>query len=70
MLVSKRTNNKWTYNLTNHLIALVSMTYIADLDAYELHPRTKKSSMALLMNAKVLNYTYDRGSLLFKSIFV
>ena len=40
------TNNKWTYNLTSHLmldletiIALASMTYIIDLDGYELHPR-------------------------------
>ena len=40
----KRTHNKWTYNLTNHLmvylervIALASMTYVVDLDACELH---------------------------------
>jgi hypothetical protein len=42
------TNNKWTYNFTNHLvvdlemiIALASMTYIVDLD-YELHPGDDK----------------------------
>ena len=46
------------------------MTYIVDLDAYELHQGMEKSSMTLLMNARVLQYTYDRGSLLFKSIFV
>jgi hypothetical protein len=40
----KETNNKWTYNLTEHLIidlgtiiALASMIYIINLDAYELH---------------------------------
>ena len=40
----KGTNNKWTYNLRNYLmvdlntiIALASMTYIVDIDAYELH---------------------------------
>ena len=38
------TNNKWTYNLTDHLMedlettnALPSMTYIVDSHAYELH---------------------------------
>ena len=30
----------------------------------------KKSSTTLLMNARLLHYTYDGGSLLFKSIFV
>ena len=41
----KRTNNKLTYNLTDHLmvdletiIGLGVMTYFANLDAYELHP--------------------------------
>ena len=45
----KETNNKWTYNLTDQLmldletiIALASMTYIIDLDAYELHPGDEK----------------------------
>ena len=44
MLVSKGTNNKWTYDFTDHLmayleiiIALASMTYIVDLDGSELH---------------------------------
>jgi hypothetical protein len=39
----KGTNNKWTYDLTNHLmidletiIALAFMTYIIDIDGYEL----------------------------------
>ena len=46
------TNNKWTYDLTDHLmiylemiIALASMIYIVDLDAYELNPGDEKSSM-------------------------
>jgi hypothetical protein len=45
----KGTNNTWTYKLTCHLmvyvetiIALTSMTYIVDLNAYELHPRDEK----------------------------
>ena len=42
---------------------VASRTYIEVLDAY-------KSSMKLLLNAKVLYYTYDRGLLSFKSIFV
>ena len=40
----KGTNNKWTYGLTNQLmidlktiIELAFMTYVVDLDAYELH---------------------------------
>ena len=51
------------------IIALASMTYVIDLDAYELHTGMKMSSMTLLMNARVLHYTYDRGSLLFTNIF-
>jgi hypothetical protein len=42
------------------MIALASMTYVVDLDAYELHPGMEMSSMTLLMNARVLHYTYDR----------
>ena len=45
----KGTNNKWTYNLMDHLmadletkIAITFMTYIVDLDANELHPGDKK----------------------------
>ena len=46
----KGTDNKWTYvDRTDRLvvdlepiIALDSMTYIADLDAYELHPCDEK----------------------------
>ena len=30
----------------------------------------KKSSINLFMNARVLYYTYDKGSLLFKTKFV
>ena len=43
------TNNKWTYNLLDHLmvnlqtiILLASMTYIIDLDAYESHLKDEK----------------------------
>jgi hypothetical protein len=56
----KETNNKWTYNLTNHLmvdletiVALASMTYIVDLDAYELHQGDEKIFNYFIMNAKV-----------------
>jgi hypothetical protein len=49
MLVSKGTNNKWTYDLIDHLmanleivIALASMTCIGNLDGYELHSRDEK----------------------------
>ena len=73
----KGTTNKWTYDLTNYLIidlgtitTLASMTYIVHFDAYELHLGDEKPSTALLMNARVFHYTYDRGSLLFKNIFV
>ena len=45
----KRTNNKWTDNLTYRLmvylrkiIALAFMTYIIGIDAYELHPMDEK----------------------------
>ena len=45
----KGTNNKWSYDLTDHLmvdletiIALASMTYVVDLDAYELHRGDEK----------------------------
>ena len=72
----KGTNNKWTYNLIDHwmknieiMVSLASMTYVVDLDAYELHPGDEKCLTTLLMNARVLYYTYDRGSLLFKHIF-
>ena len=47
------------------------MTYIVDtLDACELYPGDEKNSTTLSMNTRVLNYTYDKGSLLFKSIVV
>lgn len=36
------------------------MTYIIDLDANELHSGGEKSSMHLIMNARVIHYTYDR----------
>ena len=47
------------------------MTYIVDLDAYELYPRDEIIfNNSKLMNARVLHHTYDRGSFLFKFIFV
>ena len=52
------------------MIALVFITYIANFDAYELYLRDEKSWMTLLMNARILHYTYDRGLLLFKCIVV
>ena len=36
------------------------MTYIIDLDAYELHPGDEKVSNNFVMNARVLHFTYDR----------
>ena len=46
------------------------MTYIVDIDVYELYSRDAKIFNTLLMNARVLHCTYDMGSLLFKSIFL
>ena len=50
----KGPNNKWTYDLTDHLMidletktALTSMTYIVDLVAYRLHPEDEKSLQQL-----------------------
>jgi hypothetical protein len=76
MLNQRGPNNKWTYDLTGHvmvyletIIALAFMTYIVDLFAYELHPGDEKVFNDFI-NARVLHYTYDRGSLLFKIIFL
>ena len=52
------------------MIALVFITYIVNFDAYELYLGDEKSSMTLLMNARILHYIYDRGLLLFKCIVV
>ena len=75
--IKKGTNNKCTYDLIDHLmvdletiIALASMTYIVDLDASELHPGDEKVFNDLLMNAKVLHYTHERCSLLYKFILL
>jgi hypothetical protein len=77
MLVSKRTNNKWTYNLMDHLmlylektIALAFMTYIIDLNAYEVHPGDENLPTTLIMNDRVLLYIYDKGLLLLRYIFL
>ena len=50
--------------------SLASMTYIVDLDAYELHPIDEKVFNSRLMNVEVLHYTHDRCSSLYKMIFV
>jgi hypothetical protein len=67
--IKKEPTNKGNYDPTYHLmvdletiIALASMTYIEDLDAYELHPRDEKIFNKLSMNAKVLQYTYNKSS--------
>jgi len=71
------TNKKWTYDVTHLLedletiFILASMTYIVDLDAYELHLGMIRSSITLLMSARILHYTYMiEIEMLFKSMFV
>ena len=56
----KGANNKWTYGLADHLmvdfiiiIALASITYLVDLNVYELLQGIRKSSTTLLINARV-----------------
>ena len=73
----EETNNKWTYDLMDHLMVnfktimtLAFRPYIIGLDASEPHAGDEKIFIDLLMNPRVLHYTYDRGSLLSKSIFV
>ena len=63
----KGANYNWIDDLMDHLmiyftaiIAVTFMTYVVDLDAYELHLGDEKSSMTFLMNASVVHYTYDR----------
>ncbi len=61
----QKANNKWTYNLTNlWKQELHFMTCIVNLDAYELHPGDGE------VHARVLQFTHDKGWLLFKNIFV
>ena len=52
------------------IITVACLTYIVDLDAYELHPADEKIFNDFSNNARVLHCTCDRGSLLFKSVFV
>jgi hypothetical protein len=52
------------------IIVLASITYIVNLDVYELHLGDEISSKTLITYPRVLHYTQDRGFLLFKSIFV
>jgi hypothetical protein len=35
------------------------MTYVVDLNAYELHPREGEKFNDFMMNARVLHFTYD-----------
>lgn len=80
----KQANNKWTYDLTKLLMenflqsnwsfetisAIAFITYIIELDAYELHSRYKKILNDFMMNASVLHFTYNKNKLFFKNIFV
>ena len=43
------------------IIALPSITYIADLDTHEYHQGIKSSSKTLLKNAKTLHSTCHRN---------
>jgi len=52
------------------IIPLAIMTYITNLDAYELHLGDEKVFNGFIMNFGNLHYTYDGGSLLFKSVCV
>ena len=45
------------------------MTYIVDLDAYELHPGDEKKNPTLLMNTRVSHYTCGRVTITQKHIF-
>jgi hypothetical protein len=46
------------------------MTYIVDLNAYELHSRDEKVVNNFMMNAQGIHFTYDRSSLLFEGVVV
>ena len=66
ILVSKGTNNKWTYDPTNHwmvdletIIALTPMPYIVDLDTSKLHLGDEKVFNDII--ARVLHYMHDKG---------
>ena len=52
------------------IISLASRTYIVDLDAYELHLGDEKVFKLFYNECKGLHYTYDKGSYLFKIIFI
>ena len=51
------------------VMALASMTYIVDLDGYELHPENESVFNDFIIK-RVLHYAYDKDSLLFKIIFI
>ena len=59
-----------SYRSFETMIALASMTYIIDFDAYKLHMGDEKVFNDFIMNDRVLHFTHDRGCLLFKSIFI
>ena len=71
----KGTNNKWPYDLTDHLI--IDFETIFALASHDIYCRLRRlrvtsggwKSLQWVMNIKVLHYTYGMGSLLFKSIF-
>ena len=46
------------------------MTYIGELDVYELHPGDEKKINDFADETRIFCYTYYKGWLLFKSIFV
>jgi hypothetical protein len=46
------------------------MMYNVDSDAYELHLGDEEIFNNFIMNARVFHFIYDRGGLLFNSIFV
>lgn len=52
------------------IIVRAFRTYIADVNAYELHPGDEKFIATLSTHDKVLHYTYDKGQLSFKHEFV
>lgn len=52
------------------IVGLAIMTYITNLNAYELHMEDGKIFNGFVMNLGNLHYTYDRCSLLFKSVCV
>jgi len=42
------------------IIVLASITYVANLNAYEVHPVDEKSSTTSFFNARILHFTSDK----------